>query len=285
MALIFTVVLFLNFDTVLTLDNITVDSTNIDLIHYSGNWTTSVWNNFDYGGTHQWSSDPSTNATFAFTGVGVYYLSSLFNHPVTSQISIDGNPAQFINLTSPVGGGGNQDVPSMVVWGVDQLLNVPHNVVVSMAPGGTYVEVDAFIYTSNTESTASNQPPTTGPSSSTAPASSSTTLGSQESTASSQPPNTGPSSSTASASSSTTLGSQESTTPSQSLHTTSSSSSTGPASASNISGSHTNIGAVVGGTLAGLVVIIAIVLLWKFRKNPESGMRVDARGSNFYSGV
>jgi hypothetical protein len=164
MALFFTVVLFLNFDIVRTLENITVDSTNIDLIHYSGNWTTSIQNSFDYGGTHQWSSDSSASATFTFTGisifytnlilyitgysttgVGVYYLSSLFNHAVTSQITIDGNPAQLLNLTSPVGGGGNQDVTSTVVWGVEQLSNAPHNVVVSMAPGGGYVEVDAFM--------------------------------------------------------------------------------------------------------------------------------------------
>jgi len=213
------------------LDNITVDSTNIDLIHYSGNWTTSIQNSFDYGGTHQWSSDPSASATFTFTGVGVYYLSSLFNHAVTSQISIDGNPAQFLNLTSPAGGGGNQDVASTVVWGVEQLSNAPHNVVVSMAPGGGYVEVDAFIYSSNTESTASSQPSTTSPSSS-------------------------------------------------------SSSSTGPVSASNTRGSHTNIGAVAGGTLAGLVVIVVIVLLlWKSRKKTGSGMQIDARGANFFGGV
>jgi hypothetical protein len=64
---------------------------------------------------------------------------------VTSQISIDGNPAQFLNLKSPAGGGGNQDVASTVVWGVEQLSKAPHNVVVSMAPGGAYVKVDAFM--------------------------------------------------------------------------------------------------------------------------------------------
>ncbi|KIM82423.1 hypothetical protein PILCRDRAFT_461899 [Piloderma croceum F 1598] len=146
MALIFTVVLFLNLiDIVRTLDNITVDSTNFDRIHYAGNWTTSTYDNFDYGGTHQWSSDPSASATFTFTGVGVYYMSSLFNHSVTTQISIDGNPAQVLNLTSPAGGGAIQDVASAAVWGMDQLSNMPHNVVISRAPGGIFVEVDAFM--------------------------------------------------------------------------------------------------------------------------------------------
>ena len=72
-------------------------------------------------------------------------MTSLFNHSVTTQISIDGYPAQVLNLTSPVGGGGIQDVVSTAVWGMDQLLNVPHNVVVSRAPGGTFIEVDAFM--------------------------------------------------------------------------------------------------------------------------------------------
>ena len=35
------------------------------------------------------------------------------NHSMAELISIDGNTAQFVNLTSPVGGGGNLDVVSM----------------------------------------------------------------------------------------------------------------------------------------------------------------------------
>jgi hypothetical protein len=81
-------------------------------------------------------------------GVGVYYMSSLFNHSVTTQIAIDGGPATVLNLTSPTGGGEIQVVTSAVIWGVNQLLNTPHTVVVSMAPGGTFVEVDAFMYVS-----------------------------------------------------------------------------------------------------------------------------------------
>ena len=73
-------------------------------------------------------------------------MSSLFNHSVTTQISVDGNPAQIINLTNPAGGEGNQVVALAVVWYAHQLSNTPHTVVVSMAPGEKFVKMDAFMY-------------------------------------------------------------------------------------------------------------------------------------------
>jgi len=171
--LAFTVVLFVTIGFVhATVQNITIDSTNVTRIQYSGNWATSTPNDFDYGGTHEWSSDPSANAKFTFIGVGVYYMSSLFNHSVTTQIAIDGGPAKVLNLTNPAG---NQSVASAVVWSANQLLDAPHTVVVSMAPGGTFVEVDAFIYSSDSNSTIPSQSPNpTGSSSSTTPTSIST---------------------------------------------------------------------------------------------------------------
>jgi hypothetical protein len=132
-------------------------------------------------------------------GVGVYYMSSLFNHSVTTQIAIDGGPAKVLNLTNPAG---NQSVASAVVWSANQLLDAPHTVVVSMAPGGTFVEVNAFMsmyvhlciclqflmarlwccvcsYSSDSNSTIPIQSPNpTGSSSSTTPTSISTISGS-----------------------------------------------------------------------------------------------------------
>ena len=130
-------------------------------------------------------------------GVGVYYMSSLFNHSVTTQIAIDGGPAKVLNLTNPAG---NQSVASAVVWSANQLLDAPHTVVVSMAPGGTFVEVNAFMYvhlciclqflmarlwccvcsySSDSNSTIPSQSPNpTGSSSSTTPTSISTISGS-----------------------------------------------------------------------------------------------------------
>ena len=67
--LTFTVVLFVTIGFVhATVQNITIDSTNVTRIQYSGNWATSTPNDFDYGGTHEWSSDPSANAKFTFIG-------------------------------------------------------------------------------------------------------------------------------------------------------------------------------------------------------------------------
>jgi len=87
-----------------------------------------------------------------------------------------GGPAKVLNLTNPAG---NQSVASAVVWSANQLLDAPHTVVVSMAPGGTFVEVNVFIYSSDSNSTIPSQSPNpTGSSSSTTPTSISTISGS-----------------------------------------------------------------------------------------------------------
>ena len=62
----FIALLYLYINGARALNNITIDSTNITRIDYSGNWATLTPNIYDYGGTHQWSSDPSANAKFNF---------------------------------------------------------------------------------------------------------------------------------------------------------------------------------------------------------------------------
>ena len=64
---------------------------------------------------------------------------------VINQITLDTEPAIFLNLTSPRGGIHNQVVSSAVVWGKTGLQNTKHVLVVSMAPGGLDAEVDAFM--------------------------------------------------------------------------------------------------------------------------------------------
>jgi hypothetical protein len=78
------------------------------------------------------------------TGVAVYYMSSLWQYEVTSQLTLDGDAPLLINLTSTVGG--TDIVKSSVVWGVNQLLNTQHTLTVSMAPNGQFVECDGFMY-------------------------------------------------------------------------------------------------------------------------------------------
>lgn len=52
----------------------------------------------------------------------------------------------ILNLTSPWGGENNWNVSSAVLWGASHLSDTQHTLVMSMAPGGGYVEVDAFMY-------------------------------------------------------------------------------------------------------------------------------------------
>jgi hypothetical protein len=76
-------------------------------------------------------------------------MSSLWPYPVTTQIALDGGPPITLNLSSSAAKsapGDDPDVPSAVVWGESELLNMQHTLVVSMAPDGEYVEIDAFMY-------------------------------------------------------------------------------------------------------------------------------------------
>ena len=50
------------------LQNITIDNVNQSMIVYSGSWLESPQNDFDYGGNHSYSTDPTATATFTFSG-------------------------------------------------------------------------------------------------------------------------------------------------------------------------------------------------------------------------
>ena len=68
-------------------------------------------------------------------------MSSIWAYEVTSMVTLDNLSPVTLNLTGPESG-----VTSSVVWGVGQLLDGSHTLIVSRAPGGTYVEVDAIMY-------------------------------------------------------------------------------------------------------------------------------------------
>ena len=51
-----------------SLQNITIDDTNYTRIIYTGSWVRTIPDDFDYGGSHSYSTDPSATATFTFTG-------------------------------------------------------------------------------------------------------------------------------------------------------------------------------------------------------------------------
>jgi hypothetical protein len=77
----------------------------------------------------------------------VYYWSPLWPYLVNSQISLDGEVIECVNLedfsgtTAP---DGHETVKSAPVWGRTGLLDTQHQVVISSC--GPYTVVDAFTY-------------------------------------------------------------------------------------------------------------------------------------------
>ncbi|KAJ6480382.1 hypothetical protein C8R45DRAFT_1076438 [Mycena sanguinolenta] len=157
--------------------NVSVDDTDLSMINYQGAWEASSTHtsSLDFGGSHTLSSDSAANATFIFTGVGVYYLSPRWPYSVSSRISIDGQPSVLVNLTDPLASttpaGGSESAMYSVAWSATNLANTSHTVLVTY---GDYVVVDGFIYTVDNGSV---------PISSSSAASSTSTSGSQAASA------------------------------------------------------------------------------------------------------
>jgi hypothetical protein len=80
-------------------------------------------------------------------GVAVYFKSPLWPYVVTTRITLDSGVPYDLDLEdhTPGVGGAEETVQSQVVWGAAGLANTAHTVVASMAPGGQYVVVDAFM--------------------------------------------------------------------------------------------------------------------------------------------
>lgn len=80
-------------------------------------------------------------------GVAVYYMSPLWPYSVTTQLTLDGSTRVTLDLSGPgTDVNGEETVRSAVVWGVSELMDMQHTLVVSMAPNGMWIEVDAFMY-------------------------------------------------------------------------------------------------------------------------------------------
>jgi len=155
-------------DAVVAQSNITVDDSAKSIV-YSAGWGLSAPSPLDYGGSHHLSGDQSAFATFTFTGVAVYYLSPKWPYSVNTQLSLDGGPGEVVDLvdhSSPTTGGGAETVAYSAVWGKTGLANTQHQLVASMAPGGQFVVVDGFIYTTVGSSGTTSSPSGTSSSSS-----------------------------------------------------------------------------------------------------------------------
>ncbi|KAJ7190670.1 hypothetical protein GGX14DRAFT_381958, partial [Mycena pura] len=129
--------------------NVTVDDTDPSIV-YRGSWEPSSTHlsGLDYGGSHTVSSDAAANATFAFTGVAVYYLAPRWPYAVNTQLSLDGGPAIIVNLTDPdastTAAGGSESAQSRVAWSATALPNTTHTLFLTMARGGEFIVADGF---------------------------------------------------------------------------------------------------------------------------------------------
>ena len=74
-------------------------------------------------------------------------MAPLWPYNVTTVVTLDGGPPQLIQMADPHNSkpdGSNPTVNTSVLWGQTGLENVQHTLVMSMAPNGTYVIVDAL---------------------------------------------------------------------------------------------------------------------------------------------
>ncbi|KAF9037866.1 hypothetical protein BDZ89DRAFT_433189 [Hymenopellis radicata] len=146
--------LLLCLSSVLALENITIDSENFDMVEYNGDisrWG-KIMSPLDYGGSHRMSSFSDAAATFTFTGVAVYYISTLWPYSVNTTVTLDGQDPEQLNLTDPLASssdGGSASSSYAVHWGRTGLANTTHKLVLSAGANqaSPYTVVDAFIYT------------------------------------------------------------------------------------------------------------------------------------------
>ncbi|KIY73926.1 hypothetical protein CYLTODRAFT_485065 [Cylindrobasidium torrendii FP15055 ss-10] len=138
--------------TVQAYHNVTVDDSDARVI-YNGSWDQgNHQSSLDYNGSHALSYDPTASASFSFTGVAIYYLSSMWPYPVNSTVTLDGEDSVFLNLTDPgatPANGGSASAQWGPRWFKTGLSNTTHELVVTMSSkqGGTWIVVDGFIYT------------------------------------------------------------------------------------------------------------------------------------------
>jgi hypothetical protein len=85
-------------------------------------------------------------------GTAIYYLAPLWPYDVNTSLTLDKSDPIVINLTDPNNDtapfGSLPTVQSQILWQQSGLDNIEHNVLLSLASGGTYIAVDALMYVS-----------------------------------------------------------------------------------------------------------------------------------------
>jgi hypothetical protein len=148
--------------------NVTVDDLSPQISYTSPGWSEASFPTFDYDGSHAFSLNRSSTATFNFTGVAIYYVAAGWPYTVNTQLTLDSGNPEVVYMVDPNHQGQVGDPPSsgyQVRWQRTGLTNTTHTLVASMWSGGTYVVVDALIYTvadASTTSTSSTESVTNG---------------------------------------------------------------------------------------------------------------------------
>ncbi|KAF5344278.1 hypothetical protein D9758_012345 [Tetrapyrgos nigripes] len=130
--------------------NFTVEETDPRIVYTGSSWIKNEGGPLYHGGFHDQTEDRSASAVFNFTGVAIYYYSSLWPFDVTTVLTLDGHDKETLNLTAATSSQQPNGDPAKenatIRWSRTGLEDGPHSLVVS---GGSFVLVDAFRYTVN----------------------------------------------------------------------------------------------------------------------------------------
>ncbi|THV06954.1 hypothetical protein K435DRAFT_929483 [Dendrothele bispora CBS 962.96] len=123
--------------------NTTLEETSPQIIYYGNSWVKNADGLYYHGGFHAETQDLSASAVFNFTGVAIYYYSSLWTFDVTTVLTLDGNDTETLNLTLTNGKTSTQNYT--IHWSRTNLKDGAHSLVMST---GNYALVDAIIRSS-----------------------------------------------------------------------------------------------------------------------------------------
>jgi len=114
-------------------------------------WFIEIDPGFMSGSSH-YCNESEAVVTFTFNGTGVYFLSPRWPYPMGMNVSVDGQPSQYINLTdpnTPTNFESNMTVASRPVWSAIDLRDTQHTLVLNhpTSRNGTFdFHIDGFIY-------------------------------------------------------------------------------------------------------------------------------------------
>ncbi|KAF5344277.1 hypothetical protein D9758_012342 [Tetrapyrgos nigripes] len=143
-----------------SLQNVTVQESDPQIVYAGKGWNLNDPHPLYNGGNHASSTDVTASATFNFTGVAVYYHSSLWPFRVTTVLQLDDEPEEVLDLYdhSVPNSPGLPTVESIVRWGRASLTDGQHTLKITT---GSNALVDAITYSKVlSDSTAKSSDPT-----------------------------------------------------------------------------------------------------------------------------